>query len=175
MALKPDRKILDGTDISFFMNTLGEKGALVVLSAGGSGAAMDDSAAVAVYSTVAYGSGKYPLGILMNDVVSGDLTKTHLNYQKDEVQVGNKVTICRRGTIVTNMIDAAATPTVGAGAYAGAVGTDGKLCAIAAPALSLGLAVISGVSTSNPQLTRVGTWLSIKDSDGYAKLDVNLI
>jgi hypothetical protein len=187
MALKPDRKITDGTDISFFMNATAEKGSVVILSAGGSGAAMDDGSALASLQTVAYGSANYPLGILMCDVVSGDLTKTHLNYAKDEVQVGGKVTICRRGTVLTNMIDAAAAPTAGQGAYVGAVGTDGKLCSMANSATTLAttFAIASGgqatfatgvhVAINNPNLTRIGTWLSAKDADGYAKLDINLI
>lgn len=190
MALKPDRKILDGTDISFFMNTTAEKGSVVILSAGGSGAAMDDSAAVAALASQAYGSGQYPLGILLCDVVSGDLTKTHLNYQKDEVQVGSKVVVCRRGVVTTNMIDAATNPTAGQAAYIGATATDGKLTALAWNAgnqLFVGTGNAAAYNTTgllpahwtvgphNPAFTRVGTWLSSKDSDGYAKLDVNLI
>lgn len=200
MALKPDRILTDSsTDISFFCNLgTAERGTVVILSACGSGAAMDDSAAVVTYPTVAYASGEYPLGILMNDVVSGDLTKTHLNQHKDEVQTGGKVTICRRGVVVTNMIDAGVNPTVGQPAYAGS-SKDGKLTAqslgsstnynvatgIAAGANLTGvyanmwLTNQGGVATNglvnNPAMTRIGTWLSSKDVDGYAKLSVNLI
>ena len=171
MALKPDRKILDGTDISFFMNTVTERGGVVVLSAGGSGCAMDDASAVAAKPTAAYASGQYVLGILMNDVVSGDLTKFHLNSQKDEVQVGGKVTILRRGTVLTNMLDSSVTP--GQGAFAGA-SSDGKMIGLSIGSTTLA-SQHSGLEPTNPQFTRIGTWLSYKDSDGYAKLDVNLI
>ena len=169
MALKPDRKITDGTDISFFMNTTGEKGALLVMSAGGSGASMDDSAAVAAYSSASSASGQYVLGVLLCDVVSGDLTRTHLNYQKDEVQVGNKVTICRRGVVTTNMI--AGTPVAGQAAFAST--TAGKMTSLAFTTANA--ASISGVQINNPHFTKVGTWLSSMDSDGYAKLDINLV
>jgi len=177
MALKADRKITDGTDISFFCNlATAERGTVVILSAGGSGAAMDDSAALVTYPTKAFGSGEYPIGILMNDVVSGDLTKTHINYQKDEVQTGGKVTICRRGTVLTNMF--AGSPTAGQAAYIGSTATDGKLTGItlgngSAPLMFTNAFSPTGGGTS--VVTRVGTWLSSKDSDGYAKLDVNLI
>jgi hypothetical protein len=189
MALKPDRKITDGTDISFFMNATAERGVAVILSAGGSGAAMDDASAVAALPSEAYASGQYVLGILLNDVVSGDLTRTHLNYNKDEVQVGSKVTVLRRGVITTNMVEGS--PSAGQAAFVSSVGTDGKLCGVAFSAGAVtNFLVASGtqanfatgqlpshnaVSVHNPMLTRVGTWLSNKDSDGYAKLEVNLI
>jgi len=175
MALKPDRKITDGTDISYFMNVTAEKGSVVIIPAagGGSGAAMDDGSALLTLPTAAYGSGQYPFGILLCDVVSGDLTKTHLNYHKDEVQVGGKVTVLRRGVVTTNMIDGT-TALAGKPAFISATATDGKLTAIALAVTTLA-SQHSGVEVTNPMLTRVGTWLSNKDADGYAKLEVNLI
>ena len=52
----------------------------------------------------------------MNDVVNKDLTRTHLNQHKDEVQKGGKVTILRKGYVVTNAVTG--TPTAGGAAYA---------------------------------------------------------
>ena len=72
MALKGDRHELD-TDISFFMNETGNRGVVVSLSTGGSGAAMDSS--VALCTIAAEASGAEPLGILLNDVVNIDLTR----------------------------------------------------------------------------------------------------
>lgn len=165
MALKPDRKITDGTDISFYCNQLNEKGAVMVFDTVGSGAAMDDNTAVVKRPTVLNGSGEVVAGILLCDVVSGDLTKTHLNAQRDEVQVGSKVTLLRRGWITTNMISG--TVTKGHGAYpAGADGT-GTLQSLAPTTV--------GAFSVSSAIPRVGTWLSTKDSDGYAKLEVNLI
>lgn len=165
MALKPDRVIMAGdTDISFFCNQTNEKGSVMVLSAGGSGASMDDSAALVIRPSTVYASGQTPLGILLCDVVSGDLTKTHLNQHKDEVQVGSKVTLAKRGVLVTNVISG--TVTAGQGAYASATAS-GALCS---------LADNNALLTATPgTIKKVGTWLSGKDADGFAKVAINLV
>ena len=151
MALRPDRNE-HLTDLSFFMNETAERGIIVVHSTGGSGAAMDDSNAkvIAPATTV---SGKNPAGLLLNDVVNLDLTRQHINFHKDEVQQGNKVLLLRRGTVVTAQISG--TPTVGAKAYFVVGGT---------------------ISASNQDSvsTQVGRFLSVKDADGYAKVEINL-
>ena len=151
MALRPDRNE-HLTDLSFFMNETAERGIIVVHSTGGSGAAMDDSNAkvIAPATTV---SGKNPAGLLLNDVVNLDLTRQHINFHKDEVQQGNKVLLLRRGTVVTDQISG--TPTVGAKAYFVVGGT---------------------ISASNQDSvsTQVGRFLSVKDADGYAKVEINL-
>jgi hypothetical protein len=148
MALKPDR-IEAYTDISFFMNATGERGGIVVHATGGSGVSMDDANAVVEYATSQ--SGTKPAGLLLNDVVNLDLTRQHINWHKDEVQKGSKVTLLRQGQITTNVISG--TPTIGQDAYYGA---DGKL------------------TPTNSNSTKVGRFLSIKDSDGYAKVDINI-
>ena len=151
MALRPDRNE-HLTDLSFFMNETAERGIIVVHSTGGSGAAMDDSNAkvIAPATTV---SGKSPAGLLLNDVVNPDLTRQHINFHKDEVQQGNKVLLLRRGTVVTDQISG--TPTVGAKAYFVVGGT---------------------ISASNQDSvsTQVGRFLSVKDADGYAKVEINI-
>ena len=151
MALRPDRNE-HLTDLSFFMNETAERGSIVVHSTGGSGAAMDDSNAkvIAPATTV---SGKNPAGLLLNDVVNLDLTRQHINFHKDEVQQGNKVLLLRRGTVVTDQISG--TPTVGAKAYFVVGGT---------------------ISASNQDSvsTQVGRFLSVKDADGYAKVEINI-
>ena len=156
MALKGDRNYSDGTRIDFFMNETAERGIVVVAddSAGsGSGAAMDQATAVVKKPDVANGSGERPYGLLLNDVVNLDLTRQHLNVYKDEVQVGGKVTVLRHGVVVTNMIESGVTPQPLTAAY---FTTDGEL---------------NSTSTNS---TRIGTWLSTKDADGYAKLEVNM-
>ena len=151
MALRPDRNE-HLTDLSFFMNETAERGIIVVHSTGGSGAAMDDSNAkvIAPATTV---SGKNPAGLLLIDVVNLDLTRQHINCHIDEVQQGNKVLLLRRGTVVTDQISG--TPTVGAKAYFVVGGT---------------------ISASNQDSvsTQVGRFLSVKDADGYAKVEINL-
>lgn len=165
MALKPDRKITDGTDISFYCNQVNEKGAVMVIDTAGSGAAMDDSLAVVKRPTVLNGSGEVLAGILLCDVVSGDLTKTHLNAQRDEVQVGSKVTLLRRGWIVTNLTSG--TITKGYGAYPAGSNAQGTIQAL--------LPSTVGAFSVPAAIPRIGTWLSTVDADGYAKLEVNLI
>lgn len=156
MALKGDRNYNDGVDISFFMNETAERGIVVVHDdsvGSGSGAAMDQATAAVKKPDVANGSGERPFGVLLCDVVNYDLTRQHINWHKDEVQVGGKVPVVRHGVVVTNMIESGVTPQPGAAAY---FTTDGEL---------------NSTSTNS---TRIGTWLSTKDADGYAKLEVNM-
>ena len=152
MALKSDRIELL-TDISFFMNTVAERGGVVsvVTATSGVGVSMDDANAVVAYAAAV--SGSRPLGILLNDVVSLDLTRQHINWHKDEVQVGGKVVLLRNGQVTTNMLVAATTPSAGADAY---VGTSGL------------------IGTSSTNAVKIGQFLSSKDTDGYAKLSVNI-
>jgi hypothetical protein len=152
MALKPDRIELL-TDISFFMNTAEERGGVVsvVTSTSGVGVSMDDANAVVAYVAVA--SGAKPVGILLNDVVDYDLTRQHINWYRDEVQKGGKVTLLRNGQVTTNKIVSGATPSAGADAYVGVSGL---------------------IGTSSTNAVKIGQFLSAKDSDGYAKVSVNL-
>ena len=71
---------------------------------------MDQGANLCVKSD---SSSANPLGILLNDVVNKDLTRTHLNQYKDEVQKV-LVTILRK-VVVTNNITG--TPAAGDVAY----------------------------------------------------------
>lgn len=150
MALKPDR-IESQVDISFFMNTEETRGGVATLVTGGSGVAMDDSSAVAAYAVDP--SGAVPLGVLLNDVVDIDLTRQHINFHKDEVSVGSKVSLLRVGQVTTDSIDG--TPSAGDAAYVGASGllTD----------------------TQATGAYQVGTFLSSTDADGFAKVSVNIV
>jgi len=159
MALKADR-YEESTDISYFYTagtaTRGGVACLDLLSA--SGAAMDQGDNTVSYQQAA--ATDVPVGILLNDVVNKDLTRTHLNYYKDEVQQGGKVTLLTRGWVVTNMIDGTVTP--GELAYASdAGGTAGYLQDHATNAQASGNLA-------------VGRFMSAKDADGYAKVYVNL-
>lgn len=150
MALKPDRVELL-TDISFFMNTTAERGGVVsAVAPGGSGVSMDDASAVAAYAASA--SGAAPLGVLLNDVVNIDLTRQHINWHKDEVQLGGKVTVLRQGQVTTNLV--AGSPAAGADAY---VANSGYISTVQAAGA-----------------VKIGQFLSATDSDGYAKVSVNL-
>ena len=154
MALLGDRSYTDGTDISFFMSVTGERGGIVIHSAGGSGASMDDDTAQVVVPTGQAPSGTYPAGLLLCDVVNLDLTRQHLNYAKDEVQLGSKVTLLRRGVVVTDMVATGVTPAAGQVAY---YDTVGKL-----------------TTTDAGSAPSVGRFLSAKDADGYAKVEISI-
>jgi hypothetical protein len=152
MALKPDRHLLD-TRIDYFMNEVATRGGGVVLSTSGSGVANDQSVSVATYSNSV--SGKIPLGILLCDMVDKDLTKTHVNYYKEEVQKGTKVTILTKGYVVTDMLVPGVSPVGGNPAYLNASG-------LFTPTL---------VANVTPL---VGRFETAKDEDGFVKISVNL-
>ena len=154
MALKADR-YEESTDISFFYNegTATRGGAVVLDAALASGAAMDQGG-----NKVKYGTAGVPVGHLLNDVVDKDLTRTHLNQYKDEVQKGGKVTVLTRGWVLTDMIETSIDPAAGDIAYVSA-SEAGDLTNVA-PGSSGSLAV--------------GRFMSQKDADGYAKVYVNL-
>ena len=158
MALKADR-YEESTDVSFFYNAgTATRGGVVCLADLGlaSGAALDQGENLVSYQAAS--SSTIPVGILLNDVVNKDLTRTHVNHHKDEVQKGGKVTVMTRGWVVTSNVTG--TPTAGALAYADSV-TNGNITAAAVDPSSSGNCVI-------------GRWMSRKDADGYAKLYVNL-
>jgi hypothetical protein len=155
MALKSDRYELQ-TDISFFYNagTATRGGVVVHDTTAGSGAAMDQGVNLVKYAQVTATS--RPVGVLLNDVVNKDLTRTHLNQHKNEVQKGGKVTVLRKGYVVTNNITG--DPAAGDPAYA---------CHVTAGNFRKDSPGSSGV-------LEVGRFLSSKDEDGYAKVEVNL-
>lgn len=138
------------TNIDFFLNEVAERGVFLSYSTAGSGEAMDDSAALA--TVAANPSGQQVLGCLLNDMVNIDQTRQHLNWHQDEVQIGSKVTILDKGWVVTNKV--LGTPTVGQTAY---LGNSGNVTATQA----------AGAPT-------VGRFRSVKDNDGYIKVDVNV-
>ena len=156
MALKADRNELD-VDISYFYNAgTAERGGIVSIASAGSGAAMDQAnAQVAVKQGAA---GVIPVGVLLNDVVDIDLTRQHINWHKDEVQKGGKVTLLTQGNVVTNMIYPGDTPTAGGLAY---VAHSGYIAA-------------ANKDSTLGQASVVGRFISTKDEDGYVKVAVNL-
>ena len=154
MALKADRNELD-VDISYFMNETAERGQIVVISTAGSGAAMDQAGALV--TVAAASTTNIPVGVLLNDVVNLDLTRQHINWHKDEVQKGGKVAILKKGYVVTAQIEG--TPTAGALAFLDDADT-GKFA-------------VAG-SVADTKYSPVGRFMSTKDEDGYAKVEVNL-
>lgn len=153
MALKGERHIVID-DISFFMNEVAERGGVAMYSAGGSGAALDQGEALVTYA--AESSGNTPAGLLLGDMVNKDLTRTHLNFHKDEAQLNSKVRLLKRGWAVTNKISG--TPAAGNICYV----TDSG---VLTPSIGAGGLVDTPI---------VGRFLSAKDEDGYAKVSINL-
>ena len=150
MALRPTRNE-HLTDLSFFMDEVAERGLMCVASTQGSGAAMDQSqAAVKVASAL----GDKPVGLLLNDMVNLDLTRQHINYDQDEMQKGGKVLLLRAGFVVTDQISGAITLGEAAHFVPG-----GSFCS----------------ATASSHSDQVGRWLSKKDADGYAKIQINIV
>lgn len=151
MALKGDR-VEHLTDISFFKSdAVIERGLIVAHLTGGSGAAMDD--ALAQVDTVST-TGDLAAGLVLNDVVNIDLTRQQYNAHKDEMQLGSKVTLLRRGTVVTDQVSG--TPVVGEAAHFAA---DGRLT----------------TASENNGSMQVGRWLGVLDSDGFCKVEINIV
>ena len=156
MALKGDRYEAM-TDITFRMNEVAERGGVAVLSTAGSGAALDQSVALVTYAAAA--SGTKPIGLLLGDMVNKDLTQTHLNFHKNEVQKGGKVTLLTDGWVVTDRIYPGATPAGGDVAY---LAGSGYITSVVDP--------VGGTAAS----PKVGRFYSSKDEDGYAKVYIKL-
>ena len=152
MALKPDRYEAR-TDISFYYNAgIAERGGILCYGTTGSGAAMDQGVNLVQYK--AADSSSVPVGILLNDVVNKNLVREHLNVYRDEIQLGGKVTVLRGGYVVTNMIDAVDVAG-GEVAYASTVNA-------------------GNLTNSGDAIHAVGEFMTAKDEDGYAKVEVNL-
>ena len=149
MALKPDRIALpNGQRIKYFCNEVAERGIIVVLDTPG-GEGMDDPNATV---SIPASTGGAAAGILMNDVVNLDLTRTHRNAHKDEVQVGDKVSLLNDGFIRTNMVQSGDTPVVGQPAYWDA---DGEITVTAGSA-------------------QIGQFVSGLDAEGYVEIEINI-
>ena len=157
MALKADRNELD-VDISFFYNAgTAERGGVVSITSAGSGAAMDQAGALVAYTAAA--NDVVPVGILLNDVVNLDLTRQHINWHKDEVQKGGKVSVLKKGYVVTNNINTTTAITAGALAYLDDT-TAGHFAMKA--------------QVSDTKYMQVGRFMSLVDEDGNAKVEINL-
>ncbi len=158
MALKADR-YEESTDVSFFYNegTATRGGCVIMADLGlASGAALDQGENLVKYGAAT--KTDVPVGILLNDVVNKDLTRTHVNHHKDEVQKGGKVTIMTRGWVVTSNVEG--TPKAGELAFVSPF-TAGSVCN-----------GTTFVAQSGEMC--VGRFMSRKDADGYAKVYVNL-
>ena len=154
MALKSDRRHFF-TDIEWRFDAVAERGGIAVIKTAGVGGYPGQSSNVAQYA--ANPSGAKPLGILTQDVVSYDTNRQAPNYEKSgyEALVDDKVCIDRGGRYTTNMIATGVTVAGGDPAYLAASGRVSNVQATGAP--------------------RIGTFVTGKDTDGYAKLQIELV
>lgn len=152
--LKPTRITSHGNDdVRCTMNEVAEEGIVVVWDTSSTGhlGGLDDPYGVVKVPTT--GAGNVPVGVLMNNVVNLDLTRTHLNAHKDEVQVRGKVAIMKHGQVHTNMLKTGDSPVPGDTAY---YTVDGKFTKT----------TVGGSS--------VGKFVSAPDADGYVVVDIRL-
>ncbi len=156
MALRADRQI-DAVNTDYFMNEVAQRGSFPVIKTAGSGISMDNVKSVCTIA--ANSSGNQPLGCLMEDVVSIDLTRYPINWHKDQANSGDKVCLLTKGWIVTDQVTG--TPTAGTDAVLSSSGT------VAGSAL--GLSTYNGAA--NPKVGRFRTGL---DQAGFAKVYVDL-
>jgi len=154
MALKGERVILE-TDITLTCESVASRGVVLVHKTSGSGAALGDTAGEA--DLVSNPSGYKVAGLLLNDVVDVDETRYHRNFHKDETKKGERCTLLKKGRVTTNKI--IGTPAVGDTAY---LDSSGNLTPTAHS---------TGGLVAKP---KVGQFVSIKDENGYATVDVNL-
>lgn len=153
MALKPTRITVPGGDsVAYFMNEVAERGGIVVWDSSVTGLGnLDDPNAVVVNPLAP--TGNVPVGVLMNDVVNLDLTRTHLNQHRDEVQVNGKVAVLKIGTVHTNRLLSGDIPVPGDDAHYTVAGE------------------FTNSVTTSPV---VGKFTSTVDADGYVVVDVRL-
>lgn len=161
MALKGDRWELY-TDMSFFANSVMERGGVVCYSTWGSGAALDQSAALVSYQGST--SGQTVAGLLLQDMVNLDLTRQHPNWYRDEVQIGGKVLCAKKGFWVTNML------TQGSAAIA-----VGDLAVLTSSGSIMNVPQANSYNWNYAVNPKIGRFESTKDEDGYAKLQLDIL
>jgi|10_taG_2_1085330.scaffolds.fasta_scaffold00240_31 hypothetical protein len=148
-GLRAQRDIRE-VDSSFFMDQVAEKGSVVTYDG--------ISHPECPVECVRLQQGDEPVaGILLNDVVNIDLTNSHYPLASD-VMKGGKVQVLRKGTIITRPLGE---PTPGANAYAnGSYITTDYSDSSVPQEFRLGVA------------RKIGTFLSGKDQDGFAKVSI---
>lgn len=154
MTLKADRQV-DSVELGFFINEIADGGEVLSVSTTGSGVALDPSTNVA--TKAASSSGAVPIGLLLQEVVNLDLTRTPVNWHKDQANTGDKVTLMRKGWGVTNKLTG--TITVGE--------------AVLSSSGTLASKAVDGTH-NEAQNPTVGRFVSAKDEAGYAKVYIDL-
>lgn len=153
MALKGDRHILYDS-IQFFCSDVAERGVILVFSgSGASGVDLNNTSALVTLPGTGSVSGLKAAGLLLNDIVDVDLTKYKLNQFKDEVKIGGKVWLLKKGYVYTNKLKSGDTPGQGDTAY---------------------LAPSGEISTTSTNAAVVGKFVGKKDQNGYVQVEIDL-
>lgn len=155
MALKP-QILQEQTQVVFYASGAMTRGGIVCASAAASGAGLDNSVSIVEYAATP--SGRYPIGVLVYDVVNQDVTDQPLNRHKHLALVNNKVPILNRGWVVSNNIFSGATSSVQPGqpAYVGPSG------------------LFTNTSVWPYYGSQVGRFMTKVDQDGYARVQIDL-
>lgn len=156
MALKGKRSGGDRRyhNTTVFVSAAAERGGVLTLSTTSSGSAFGDSAVVGAYA--ANPSGRVVLGVLVEDFVDKDLTRTHLNWHKSEQIINSPASVLNQGFVTTNMTEGAIT-TPGP-AYLGHSGRIGRVSTLLGAGAEMEVGVIE----------------TIPDEDGYVRFRFNL-
>lgn len=154
MALRGDW-YFEADDISLVLNDVAEAGVVLCYDTQGSGSVLGDTAGEC--QLAADPSGLKPYGVLLQEFVNVDTTLYHLNFHKNEHDIGSPAQVLRRGWVVTDKVTG--TPAKGDVAY---LTTNG----VVTPTMST-----TGGVVATPI---VGEFGGAKDEAGYVKLIVNL-
>lgn len=155
MALRGDRLIIEADAHSYTLSDVAAKGSVVCLNAAGSGAVLGETHGTVQLAASA--SGTRVAGVLLNDFVSLDETRYHINRHKEEQALGDMANILKKGWVYTDKVTG--TPTDGDSAYLTSSG-------VVTPTLST-----TGGLVATPY---VGQFGGKKDEDNFVKLIVNL-
>lgn len=157
MALRESRRV-ENTSIDYIVTAAAERGG--VLSAA--------SGAVASYNTSITPSSVVPVGILLEDIESQNYLTHPQRYQRNVSDLGSVVGVMTKGEVWTDFIDGYAKPHVHAGKLAYLTHSGLITVHDFAPG------VVGSVAAQGESGVIIGRFLSEIDSDGFAKVRIDL-
>jgi hypothetical protein len=157
MALREWRRV-EATTIEYTVAAASERGGVLVAASG----------QAASYNTSITPSSVVPIGILLEDIEAQNYMTHPQYYQRNVSDLGSKVGILTKGEVETDMLDTLAEAHISAGALAYLANSGLLTVAAWAP----------GIRGSNAEQgtsgVLVGRFLSEVDSDGFAKVRIDL-